>query len=105
MSDLLVNATPLGTKEGDAFPGSPKLPELLHEGMAVYDLVYCRQTELVKAAREKGLKASGGLGMLVNQAAIAFDIWIDENFYLGEIRQVMKKAAEKELKKREKEER
>ena len=102
-SALLVNATPMGTEKGDPYPGSPGLPEMLHPGMAVYDLVYRRQTELLKAARDKGLKAAGGLGMLVGQAALSFDIWVDENFYLGEIRQVMRKAAEKELKRREKE--
>ena len=96
-SGLLINATPLGTREGDP---SPVRPDLLHENIMVYDLVYARETELLQAAKKRGLKAAGGLGMLVNQAALAFDIWSVENFYLGDIKEVMKKAAREELKKR-----
>lgn len=92
-SDLLVNATPIGTKE--ALP--PVSAELLHEGLTVYDLVYARETELVKAAREKGLTATGGLGMLVNQAALAFEIWADDAFYLGDIKKAMRGALPENL--------
>jgi shikimate dehydrogenase len=43
---------------------------------AVYDLVYNpRQTKLVADARAAGLPATTGLGMLVEQAALAFEIW------------------------------
>ena len=64
----------------------------------VYDLVYARETELVKAAKEKGLKTSGGIGMLVNQAALAFSIWQDEEFALEDVRSVMKASLPEELK-------
>ena len=85
--DVIVNATPLGTREGDKMP----IPaEYLKKGMAVYDLVYARETELVKAAREKGLPAANGLGMLINQAALAFNIWTDKP--LDEVKKVMAEA-------------
>lgn len=90
--DLIVNATPLGTSESDP----PPVPlDILAEGMAVYDLVYARETVLVKSAREKGLNASGGLGMLVAQAAASFSIWTgrDEE----EARSVMMEAALEKL--------
>ena len=87
-SDLLVNATPIGTKEGDPLPVDESL---LHPKLSVYDLVYARETLLVKKAKEKGLNATGGLGMLVNQAALSFSIWTEEEFYLGDIRKVMRK--------------
>jgi shikimate dehydrogenase len=46
------------------------------EYAAVYDLVYNpRETLLVKRARAAGLRASTGLGMLVEQAALAFECW------------------------------
>ena len=94
-SDLVVNATPIGTKEAP-----PSIdPELLKEGCTVYDLVYARETELVKVAREKGLTATGGLGMLLNQAALAFSIWTDDAFYLGDVRKAMKTALPDKLKK------
>jgi shikimate dehydrogenase len=90
--DLIVNATPLGTKESDP---SPVPLDILEEGMSVYDLVYARETELVKSAREKGLTASGGLGMLVGQAAAAFSIWTGRD--IEEARPVMMKAALEKL--------
>jgi shikimate 5-dehydrogenase len=72
---LIVNTTPLGMApavdaspwpEGIAFPA----------GAVLYDLVYNpQQTRLVQQARQAGLRAFSGLGMLVEQAALAFEIW------------------------------
>lgn len=94
-SGILINATPLGTREGDPMPVDPVF---LHENLIIYDLVYARETELLKEARKRGLKAIGGLGMLVNQGALAFEIWTGKPF--AEVKNVMKKAADSELKKR-----
>jgi shikimate dehydrogenase len=42
----------------------------------VYDLVYNpKETVLIQQARALGLPACGGLGMLVEQAALSFEIW------------------------------
>lgn len=72
--DLIVNATPVGMKEsGDLLP----VPlELLNARHFVYDLVYMPlETVLVIKAREIGAKAANGIGMLIYQAASAFEIW------------------------------
>lgn len=73
--DLLVNTTPLGMTpaiETSPWPEGVSLPA----GVAVYDLVYNpRQTRLVREARAAGLPALTGLGMLIEQAALAFEIW------------------------------
>jgi shikimate dehydrogenase len=46
----------------------------------VYDLVYNpSETKLVKDACAAGLSARTGLGMLVEQAALAFEIWTGRN--------------------------
>lgn len=92
---LVVNATPLGTRPGD---GLPVDPSLLREGTTVYDLVYARETELVARAKDRGLNAHNGLGMLVNQAAIAFGIWTGKPS--DDTRKTMKSAAQAELLKR-----
>jgi shikimate dehydrogenase len=72
---LLVNTTPLGmTPNIDQSP----LPENLSlpSNAFVYDLVYNpRETKLVRDARAQGLKAATGLGMLIEQAALSFEIW------------------------------
>jgi shikimate dehydrogenase len=42
----------------------------------IYDLVYNpRETKLVRDAHAKGLAATTGLGMLIEQAALGFELW------------------------------
>jgi shikimate dehydrogenase len=38
-----------------------------------------RETKFVKDARAQGLSATTGLGMLIEQAALAFKIWTGHN--------------------------
>ena len=92
---LVVNATPLGTKENDPipFPGGHPCGSA-----ALYDLVYARQTELVKAWKKKGLRSSGGLGMLVSQAVLTFNIWTEAKYELHEIKSVMRSSLPAEMK-------
>jgi shikimate dehydrogenase len=72
---LLVNATPLG-----AYPNANRspLPENLSlpSNVFVYDLIYNpRETKLVREAKAQGCHATTGLGMLIEQAALSFEIW------------------------------
>ena len=87
---LVVNATPIGMYphvEASPWPSDVPLPP----GAAVYDLVYNPpQTALLQAARSAGLPAQGGLGMLVEQAALAFECWTGR----PASRQAMRQAAE-----------
>jgi shikimate dehydrogenase len=71
-ADLVVNATPVGLHGGDM----PVPVRMLPDGCAVFDLAY-QQTETpwVTAARAAGHRAADGLGMLVEQGAIAFRMW------------------------------
>lgn len=69
--DLLVNATSVGMRAGDA----PVPLTGLTKRMMVYDLVYNRPTPLVRMAQRKGCVASGGASMLVYQGAEAFRLW------------------------------
>lgn len=74
---LVVNTTPLGmTPAIDASPwiaGTPWPPDAF-----VYDLVYNpSETRLVREARAHGLRAATGLGMLVEQGALAFELWTE----------------------------
>lgn len=73
--NLIVNTTPLGMTPN--IEDSP-LPEniVLSPKTVIYDLIYNpRETKLVKDARAQGLSATTGLGMLIEQAALAFEIW------------------------------
>jgi len=72
---LIVNTTPLGmTPNVDQSPWPENLP--FPTNAAIYDLVYNPpETKLVRDARYQGLNATTGLGMLIEQAALAFEIW------------------------------
>ncbi len=70
-ADLVVNATPLG---GDGTT-CPPLPSL-GPGVVVVDLLYRpERTPLLAAARDEGAVALGGLGLLLHQAALSFEVW------------------------------
>jgi len=77
--DLLVNTTPVGmTPNTGQSPWPENLPFPSHA--VIYDLVYNpRETKLVKDACSQGLRATTGLGMLIEQAALAFEIWTGRN--------------------------
>lgn len=75
-ADLVINATSVGMA---GTPGAHELPvevSMLHSGHTVVDLVYHPlQTPLLRAAAEAGAHTVGGLGMLVHQAALQFELW------------------------------
>lgn len=73
VADLVVNATPVGA--AGAEPAHPALPRL-GPGVLVVDLLYDPPTtDLQRRAREAGATAVGGLGLLLEQAALSFELW------------------------------
>ena len=72
---LIINTTPIGmfpTVDFSPWPETLPFPQRT----AVYDLVYNpRPTRLVQSALAAGLRATTGLGMLVEQAALSFACW------------------------------
>ncbi len=71
---LVVNATPLGS-EGEELPAPA-----LHPGVLVVDLLYRPAvTPLQTAARAAGATAFGGLGLLLHQAALSFELWTGQS--------------------------
>jgi shikimate dehydrogenase len=73
--DLILNATSLGLKTGDASPLDEKQFSL-KQARAVYDMIYRpAETKLLAAARKSGCKTANGLGMLLHQGAKSFEIW------------------------------
>lgn len=73
--DLIVNTTPVGMsphENANPWPQDLALPSQA----AVYDLVYNPvETEFTRAARGASMRAAGGIGMLVEQAALSLEIW------------------------------
>ena len=75
-AQLLVNTTSLGMK------GQPPLEidlAALPANAVVADLVYVPlETELLRAARARGLRTADGLGMLLHQAVRGFELWFGQ---------------------------
>jgi shikimate dehydrogenase len=91
--DLLVNTTSLGMwPQTAASPWPEMLPVPAH--WTVYDLVYNpAKTQLLAQAAAAGAAAIGGLGMLVHQGALAFELWTGQ----APPTDVMRVAAERAL--------
>jgi shikimate dehydrogenase len=82
-ADLIVNATSVGMGGGPA----PVDASLLGAGQVVADLVYePARTSLLVAAAAAACRTVDGLGMLVHQAALAFEAWTGETAPLEAMR-------------------
>jgi len=95
--DLLVNATPVGMYPNTA--ACPVSEQIIQKASCVFDAVYNpNQTILLKLARKNGIKAIGGMSMLVWQAAAAHEIWYGAEFRTEDIERLCSDAV-KEMKK------
>jgi len=90
---LIINCTPIGmTPNVHASPWPAEAPFPKHA--FVYDLIYNpAETQLTQAAKAAGLRAATGLGMLIEQGALAFELWTNKTAPRG----VMRAAAEEKL--------
>ena len=87
-SDLLVNATSVGMDGvSQPIPTSIVLPEKI----LVADVIYQPfETPFLKWARSQGNHAVNGLGMLLYQAAEAFQLWTDKEMPTDQIWELLK---------------
>lgn len=84
--DILVNATPVGTKGGDQETPIATASELAGIKL-VYDLVYNPElTPLIREAKTAGCETLGGLEMLIAQGAEQFRIWTEQPAELSAMR-------------------
>jgi shikimate dehydrogenase len=89
---LIVNTTPLGMipEVGrTVWPESVPFPA----GTFVYDLVYNPQeTRFMQQAQAAGCRTSNGLGMLIHQGAIAFELWTGQKPSIQVMKNALKSA-------------
>jgi shikimate dehydrogenase len=69
--DIIINATPLGLKKDDPLPLNP---DLITSKTVVCDVIY-KKTGLLQEAEKRGAAAIDGLGMLLWQGVLAFELW------------------------------
>ena len=87
-SDLLVNATSVGM-DGVSLPISASI--LLPERILVADVIYQPfETPFLKWARSQGNQSINGLGMLLYQAAEAFQLWTGKEMPTDQIWELLK---------------
>ena len=92
-SDLLVNATSVGM-DGVSLPISASI--LLPERILVADVIYQPfETPFLKWARNQGNHAVNGLGMLLYQAAEAFQLWTGKEMPTDQIWELLKQKYQK----------
>lgn len=84
--DIIINATPLGLKDSDPCPLDISM---ITGDKVVCDLIY-RDTPLLKSARQRGCKTINGLGMLLYQGVLAFEIWTGQKAPIEVMREALK---------------
>jgi shikimate dehydrogenase len=85
-SKLLINTTPSGMNVNDNFMAIPS--EFLTNDKYVYDIVYNRETALIKFCKNNGIKCINGLEMLLYQGVLGFEAWTGKSAPV----EVMRKA-------------
>ncbi len=92
--DVIINTTPLGM-----FPNNfTKAVDIKRftSLSGVIDAVYNPlRTELISDAKRQGIKAEGGLYMLVAQAVLASEIFLDRKYEKGTLNEVFEKLKKK----------
>ena len=80
-TQILINTTPVGTyPDVDACPVDLSDPSVLPQLEGVADLIYNpAKTTLLLAAKERGIPCTGGLTMLVAQAAAAKERFLEDS--------------------------
>ncbi|WP_418792318.1 shikimate dehydrogenase [Phosphitispora sp. TUW77] len=91
-SDIVINTTPLGMH-----PNTNDMPPIsfaeIPEGVLVCDLIYNPgETMFLKKAKEQGLPVMNGIGMLLYQGVIAFELWTGSEAPVETMRKVLLKA-------------
>ncbi len=87
--DLLINASPVGM-----FPKVDECPvtdEVIKSCRNVFEVIYNPAvTRLMEIAGKNGIKAIGGMAMLVWQAAVAHEIWSGAKYNDEDIEKIIK---------------
>jgi shikimate dehydrogenase len=90
---VFINATSIGL--GDEAARVPIEVDSLRPDLIVADVVFNPpQTWLIRTAQDRGCRTLDGLGMLVNQAVISFQIWTGRRPDAGVMREALEEFLE-----------
>lgn len=90
-ADIVINATSIGLYDAEA--RLPIEPASLRPGMVVADVIgNPPRTRLIRDAEARGCRVLDGLGMLVNQGAVAIRFWTGIDPDSGIMRRALEQA-------------
>ncbi len=96
-ADIVVNATPVGMTKGTKISAEiPVNVDKITSGHIVVDTIYHpTETALLRGAEERGAKIFNGIGMLVHQGALAFNLMTGQEAPIDVMKEaIMAKLAE-----------
>jgi shikimate dehydrogenase len=94
-SQIIINCTPLGMMPHLNDSPMPFM-EALRKDAIVYDLIYNpSESRFLRECRSRGIRCSGGFGMLLHQAALSFKIWTGQGFPMGPIMRYIQENLDK----------
>ena len=86
-SDLLINATSVGMKENISLIEDKNF---LRKDLIVCDIIYNpAKTKLLQIAEKEGCKIINGIGMLLYQGALSFELWTNKKMPVDYIKKIM----------------
>ncbi len=92
-AEVLINTTSVGMGFRKAY--SPLESRFLHTGLTVCDIVYNPpETELLRQAKAAGCRTVDGLGMLVWQGALSFELWTGKPAPVEAMKEAMRRRLE-----------
>ena len=90
--DILINGTIMGMKPYEDVTLVDK--SLFHKDLVVADTVYNpEKTKMILEAEEAGCKAIGGVGMLQQQGAVNYELFVGKEMPLAEYQEFQKQQA------------
>lgn len=86
-SDLLINATSVGMKENISLIEDKSF---FRKDLTVCDIIYNPvKTKLLQIAEKEGCKIINGIGMLLYQGALSFELWTNKKMPVDYIKEII----------------
>ena len=86
-SDLLINATSVGMKEDFSLIEDKSF---FRKDLIVSDIIYNpEKTKLLQIAEKEGCKIINGIGMLLYQGALSFELWTNKKMPVDYIKEII----------------
>ena len=86
-SDLLINATSVGMKEDFSLIEDKSF---FRKDLIVSDIIYNpAKTKLLQIAEKEGCKIINGIGMLLYQGALSFELWTNKKMPVDYIKEII----------------